>query len=341
MAAEDNSATMNLLILGGTKFLGRHLVDAAFARGHRVTLFNRGQTNPQAYPTVETILGDREGDLSALALRTWDAVVDTSGYAAATVRKSAQVLRGHIGQYAFISSISAYADAATLNFDESYPLATMPDEDAAKVAKNADVSEAIYGAQKVLCEREVTRVFGDRALNVRAGLLIGPYDATDRFTYWVRRIAQGGEVLVPDTFDQAWQVIDARDLAEWVLTMLERGEGGVFNVTGRRMAMGDILAACKQVSHSDARFVRVSEAFIEQEDIGGWQHLPLWLPPSAKEYAGFWACKIDKALAAGLSLRPISDTIRAILDWDAARVDGLKAGLSREREQELIAKWKP
>lgn len=331
---------MNLLILGGTRFLGRHFVEAALARGHVVALFNRGQTNPQAYPAVATILGDREEDLSALAACTWDVIVDTSGYAAATVRKSAQALRGNASAYAFISSISVYADAATLNYDESYRLATMPEEDAAKVIKNADVTEAIYGAQKALCEREVTAEFGDRALNVRAGLLIGPYDSTDRFTYWVRRIAQGGELLAPEALDQPWQLIDARNLAEWTLTMLERGQGGIFNVTGRQLAMGEILDTCRQVSQSDAQFVRVSEAFIAQENIGGWANLPLWLPPGDPEYAGFWACNIDKALAAGLSLRPISDTIRAILDWDALRDGGLKTGLSREREQELIAAWK-
>lgn len=332
---------MNILILGGTRFLGRHFVESALARGHAVTLFNRGQTNAELYPHIERIAGDRENesDLAPLSSRAWDAVVDTSGYAAATVRKSAQALRGHAGAYAFISSISVYADAAALNYDESYPLAAMP-ADAAEVTKNTDVGEAIYGAQKALCEQEVIAAFGESALNVRAGLLIGLYDGTDRFTYWVRRITQGGEVLAPDTFDQAWQLIDARDLAEWTLTMLERGVGGTFNVTGRQTAMGDILGACRQVSGSDAQFVRVSEAFIAQESIGGWQHLPLWLPPSEAEYAGFWACNIDKALSHGLSLRPISDTIRAILDWDATREGELKVGLSRARAQELIAQWK-
>jgi 2'-hydroxyisoflavone reductase len=331
---------MNVLILGGTKFLGRHFVEAALARGHTVTLFNRGKTNPGAFPNVETVIGDREGDLSTIASRSWDAVVDTSGYATATVRKSAEALCDRAGVYAFISSISAYADAASLDYDESYPLAAMPAEEAARIAKNEDVTETSYGPQKALCEQEVTRAFGNRALNVRAGLLIGPHDSTDRFTYWVGRTAQGGEILVPDTLDQPWQLIDARDLAGWTLTALERGLGGVFNVTGLQIAMGDILGTGIRVSGSDAEFVCVSEAFIAQEGIGEWANLPLWLPSSAKEFAGFWACKIEKALAAGLSLRPISDTIRDTLAWDATRIGPLKTGLSREREKELIEIWK-
>ena len=241
-----------ILVLGGTRFLGRHFVEAALVRGHAVTLFNRGQTAPTAFAQaqVETIIGDRELDLGALTERTWDAVFDTSAYAAATARKSAEALRGRVGAYAFISTISAYADSKTANYDEHYPLATMSDDDAAKITKNADVAANLqfYGPQKVSCEREITRVFGDRVLLIRAGLLIGPHDSSDRFTYWVRRVRQGGEMLVPDTLDQRWQLIDARDLAAWALTMIESEQGGVFNVTGEQIAMGDILDACQRAS---------------------------------------------------------------------------------------------
>jgi 2'-hydroxyisoflavone reductase len=334
---------MNLLILGGTRFLGRHFVEAALARGHAITLFNRGQTNADLYPQVERITGDRESEagLAALSTRTWDAVVDTSGYAAPTARKSAEALCSRVDFYAFISTVSAYADSKTVNFDESYPLATMSDEDAAKIDKNADVTGETYGPQKALCEREVTRAFGDRVLLVRAGLIVGPHDSTDRFTYWVRRTAEGGEMLVPDTPDQAWQLIDARDLAEWTLTMVEHRQGGAFNVTSRQMAMGDILDACKRIGGSDATFVAVNEPFIAEHSIGEWESLPLWLPSNSVDYAGFWACNIDKALASGLTLRPISDTIRATLAWDTARGrPELKMGLRRDREHELIAAWK-
>jgi 2'-hydroxyisoflavone reductase len=335
---------MKLLVLGGTRFLGRHFVDGALARGHTLTLFNRGRTNAQAFPDVETIIGDREADLSALEGRTWDAVFDTSAYAASTAHKSARALRGRVGLYAFVSTISAYADSKVANFDETYPLATMSEADAAAINTNEDVGKAqqFYGAQKVLCEREVVDVFGERALLIRTGLLVGPHDSTDRFTYWVRRVAEGGEMLIPNTPDQVWQLIDARDLCTWTLSMIERELGGVFNVTGEQIAMGNILDACKRESVSSAMFVPVSENFLVDEQVAGWEHLPLWLPSNQPDYAGFWACNIDKAKRAGLTLRPISDTIRDTLAWDATRdhTSDLKMGLKREREQELIAKWK-
>lgn len=331
-----------ILILGGTRFLGRHFVDAALARGHDLTLFNRGKTDADAYPNIERIAGDREnaGDLHQLSTRAWDAVVDTSAYAANTARLSAEVLRGRVGIYAFISTISVYADSKVANFDESYPLAAMSEDDAAKVAKNADVvaNLSYYGAQKVLCEREIERAFGDAALLVRAGLLIGPYDSTDRFTYWVRRVAEGGAVLVPDTPEQMWQLIDARDLAEWTLTMIERGQGGAYNVTGNPIRMDEILNTIRTINTSNAQFVPVSEQFLADENAANWEALPLWLPSSDPDIAGFWSCNVDKALGTGLTLRPISATIRDILAWDAGRGE-LRMGLKRDREAALLATY--
>jgi len=336
-------ACMDLLILGGTRFLGRAFVTTALAHGHTVTLFNRGRTDPHAFPQVETITGDREVDLSALSGRNWDAVIDTSAYAASTARRSAEALSDHADRYVFISTISVYADAKTPNFDESYPLAVMSEEDAAMITGNADVNakKQFYGPQKVLCERVVTHVFGEQALIVRAGLLIGPYDVTDRFGYWVRRVAEGGEMLVPDTPDQRWQLIDARDLAGWALAMLAKRRGGIFNVTGERLRMADILETCRRLSGSDVHAVRVSERFIADEQIGEWDNLPLWIPSDSVDYAGLWACNIDKALSSGLTLRPISDTIYDSLAWDAARDwPKLALGLTRAREQELMTTWK-
>ena len=200
---------MKLLILGGTKFLGRHAVDAALAAGHEVTTFTRGQTNPELHPEIEHLHGDRDGSLDALAGRTWDGVVDTSGYVPRIVRRSAELLRDSVARYVFVSSISAYGDFSAPITEET-PVAELEDPDTEEIMES-------YGALKAACERVVEGVYGDRSARVRAGLIVGPFDPTDRFTYWPRRIAAGGTVLAPGDPEAPVQFVDARDLAAWLV----------------------------------------------------------------------------------------------------------------------------
>jgi 2'-hydroxyisoflavone reductase len=331
---------MNVLIIGGTRFLGRHLVDAALARGHAVTLFNRGKTNADVFPAVEKLHGDRSIDLSALRGRSWDAVIDTCGYVPAHVAQSAAALAGSTGLYVFVSSISAYRDSDVAGIDEAYPLATMPAEDAANIISPTQITNENYGALKALCEGAVEQAMPGRALIIRPGLIAGPHDPTDRFTFWVRRIGRGGDVLIPDTLDQQWQLIDARDLAQWMIAMAERKQTGTFNATGpaQVMTFGNVIEACRR-SASPANFVNVSEQFIVDEGVAGWEHLPLWLPSTEREIAGFYKVDCRKAMDAGLTFRPIADTARDTWDWDCTRNGELAMGISRQRELELIAKW--
>lgn len=331
---------MNVLILGGTRFLGRHLVDAALARHHTVTLFHRGKTNADLFPDVEKLHGDRNIDLSALRGRRWDAVIDTCGYLPTQVALSAQTLTDSVGLYAFVSSISAYHDSDVAGIDESYPLATMPADEAAKITSPTQITNENYGALKALCEHAVEQAMPSHVLIIRPGLIVGPHDPTDRFTFWVRRIGRGGDVLMPNTPDQQWQVIDARDLAQWVIAMIERGQAGAYNATGPAQALtfGEVVEACQR-DGSPANIVKVSEKFIVDEGITGWEHLPLWLPSTEREIAGFYKVDCRKAMDAGLAFRPIAETVRDTWQWDSAREGELAMGMSRARELELIAKW--
>jgi len=326
---------MNLLILGGTVFLGRSLVDAAQARGHRVTLFNRGRSNPGVFPDLETIHGDRSSDLDKLHGRRWDAVIDTCGYVPRIVRASARALAGSAGSYTFISSLSVYADTS-IPADESSPVGKLEDETV------ETVDGGTYGPLKALCEQAVQAEFAGRALILRPGLIVGPYDPSDRFTYWPHRIAQGGEVLAPGRPERRIQFIDARDLAEWTIRMLENGKGGVFNADSPpgMHTLGGLLETCKRVANSDARLTWVSESFLHEEGVEMWSELPVWVPESDAEYAGFFEIAVNKALEQGLSFRPLADTVRDTLAWDAARPSEtkLRAGLSRAREAELLTK---
>jgi 2'-hydroxyisoflavone reductase len=331
---------MNVLILGGTRFLGRHLVHAALSRGHDVTLFNRGKTNTDLFPSVETLHGDRSVDLSALRGRRWDAVIDTCGYVPAHAHMSARALADSTDVYAFVSSVSAYRDSDVAGIDESYPLATLPADEVEKVTSQAQITGENYGALKALCEGAVEQAVPGRAFIIRPGLIVGPHDPTDRFTFWVRRIGRGGDVLVPDTLFQPWQVIDARDLAQWMIAMIEGRQTGVFNATGpaHGLTFGEVVEACRR-SESPANVVKARESFIVDEDAAGWEHLPLWLPSSEREIAGFYKMNCKKAMDAGLAFRPVTETVRDTWDWDRAREGELALGLSRERELELIAKW--
>lgn len=329
---------MKLLILGGTVFLGRALVETALQQGHQITLFNRGKTNPDLFPEVERIIGERNGDLSALQDRRWDAVIDTCGYVPRLVQHSAESLADRAGQYTFISSLSVYADPSQVGIDESAPVGTLDDPLVEEV--NGDT----YGPLKALCEQAAETAMPGRVLVLRPGLIVGPYDPTDRFTYWPHRIAQGGEVLAPGRPGRVVQFIDVRDLAEWTVRMIEAGKIGVYNADGPAapLAMGDLLASCKTESGSNAAFTWVSEAFLIEQEVGMWMEMPLWVPESHPEHAGFFAFDCRKAIAEGLAFRPLASTVRATLDWDASLPPdrALRAGITRECESELLAKWR-
>jgi 2'-hydroxyisoflavone reductase len=328
---------MNLLILGGTVFLGRHLVEAALARGHAVTLFNRGQHNPDLFPEVERLRGDRDGDLQALEGRRWDAVVDTCGYVPRVVRASAEMLAPNVDHYTFISSISVYADTSKPGIDEQAPVGTLDDP------TTEEVTGESYGPLKALCEQAAEVTMPGRVLNIRPGLIVGPHDPTDRFTYWVRRVAEGGEVLAPGDPDAPVQVIDARDLAGWTIRMIEQRQTGVFNATGpaERLRMADLLTTCRQVSRSDATFVWLDDAFLLEAGAGPWIEVPLWIPATDGQSDGLLDIDIAKARAAGLTFRDIADTVRDTLAWDRTRPADTerRAGLAPERERALLQAW--
>jgi 2'-hydroxyisoflavone reductase len=319
---------VRLLILGGTQFLGRHVVDTALERGHEVTLFNRGQTRPELYPTVERLRGDRDGGLDALRGRGFDAVVDTSGYVPRIVRETIDAL-GDIGHYTFVSSISVYASLATPPTEES-PVAKLTEE-------TEDRQEA-YGELKALCEETVRDRFPG-AFIPRPGLIVGPWDPTGRFTYWPGRFAEGGRVLVPAPPSAAAQVIDARDLAAWILRCAEGGTAGTFNAVDRPTTRKNLFETCRRVAGVDAELVWVDGDFLAEHEVGEWMELPLWLHDAG--YAGMLSVEPSAAFAAGLETRPLEETVRATLDWarsGAAPADP-PAGLAREKEQQVLDAW--
>ena len=346
---------MKLLILGGTRFVGRHLVTAALVRGHEITLFNRGKhggMHPSAALTnVETIYGDRNSDLAKLQGRRWDAVVDTCGYLPRTVRASAEILSPLVDRYVFISSLSVYADASIFGIDENAPVATLTSEQL-KTANEIDSSGQVsavtygkmYGGLKALCEQAAEEVLPNRVLIIRPGLIIGPYDYSDRFTYWVVRVARGGEVLAPGRPDRDLQLIDVRDLAEWTVRMIERKERGIYNANGlpNKFTMESVLEECKTVSESDASFTWVDDDFLVQEKVAGWTEVPLWMPEEdTLHLKGFMFINGDKAVAASLSFRPLNDTIKEIQTWRETNGlnEELKAGIDPDKEQKLLRKW--
>lgn len=335
---------MKLLILGGTVFLGRYLVESALTRGHEVTLFNRGQHNPDLFPEVEKLRGERDGDLAALRGRHWDAAIDTSGYVPRVVRASAELLASAVAHYTFISSISVYPHFRSLGLDESAALGTLEDSTV------EEVNGETYGPLKALCEQAVEQALPGRALVIRPGLIVGPHDASDRFTYWVRRVAQGGAVLAPAHPGWHTQLIDVRDLADWTVRMVQQKQVGVYNATGPEydLTIGQLLETCRAVSGSDARFTWVSEQFLLEQEVGPWIELPLWIPQSDPDMLGFSDVSCAKAIAAGLAFRGLAQTVRDTLEWDAGRLGQsdapaqtlqMRAGLSREREQALLQAW--
>lgn len=326
---------MRLLIIGGTVFLGRHLVEAARARGHTITLFNRGQHNPELFPMVEKLRGSRDGALGVLAGRQWDAVIDTCGYVPRLVEASARQLADQVDHYTFISTISVYPDYSQAGIDETAPVGTL----AAPTVE--EVTGETYGPLKALCEAAAEAAMPGRVLTIRPGLIVGPHDPTDRFTYWPVRVAQGGEVLAPGEPTQQVQFIDVRDLAEWTIKLIEAKQTGIYNATGpaQPLTMQHLLAGCKTVAASDADFTWVSEPFLLEQQVGAFVEMPLWVPA---EMAGLEQVNCQKAINAGLSFRALATTIRDTLAWHNTRTAAhqWRAGLTPERESTLLEAWK-
>jgi len=337
---------VRLLILGGTVFVGRYLIEAALAQGHEVTVFNRGRHDDGEYPEVEKLRGDRTGDLAALRGRSWDAVIDTSGFVPGVVRASAELLAGSVRHYTFISSVSVYTEPARV--DETSPVGTPTDEQVHEAEKievtgraTAATYGALYGPLKAACELAAEEAMPGRVLTVRPGLIVGPHDYSDRFTYWVHRVAEGGEVLAPGRPSRPVQFIDVRDLAAWVLRGIEANLTGVFNVKGPDyvLTMERLLEECRTVSGSDARFVWASERFLLESGVTPWSELPLWVPEENENHK---QVDFSKALAAGLTFRPLAETVRDTLAWDRTRPADTqwRAGLKREKEVELLRSWR-
>ena len=323
---------MRLLVLGGTKFLGRAAVEEALARGHEVTLFNRGETNAELFPEAEKLRGDRDGDLSALEGREWDAVVDPSGYVPRVVEASASLLAGSVGHYVFVSSGSVYAEPYAPGYDETAPTVELEDPASEEVLRD-------YGALKAACEDVVRETFPASFTNVRAGLIVGPHDGSGRFTYWPLRASLGGDVLTPAPSRQLTQFVDVRDLGAFMVSACERQLSGTFNASGEPIAMASVLEAC---GVSDP--VWVDEDFLLEQGVGPWMEMPLWIP---REESAFLQMSVAKAVTAGLSFRPVEETARDTLAWAQAAGAELvtetpygTAGLDPAREAELLAAWR-
>ena len=347
MATDAPARKLRILILGGTGFTGPHQVRYALARGHKVTLFNRGREADIWGGQVEELIGDRNtGDLKALEGRTWDVCIDNPTTLPFWVRDAGRVLAGKVGQYIFISTVSVYA-ANDKPADESAAVLAYAGKDPmAETAETLGASRGqLYGPLKAVSEQEAKRQFGEAVTVIRPGLIVGPGDETDRFTYWPVRLARGGEVLAPGDGSDPVQFIDARDLAEWTIRMAEQRAFGVFNATGpaRRLDVRELLAGVGAAVGSQAKLVWVPTKFLDAHDVSAWTDLPVWVPGQG-DTAGFARRDIRKALAAGLSFRPLATTARDTLAWfrqqPEARQAKLKAGLSPDREATLLAAWK-
>lgn len=329
---------LRILILGGTGFIGPHEVRYAQSRGHTVTLFNRGQTNPNLFPNVEKLRGDRNNDLTALEGREWDVVIDNAASIPRWVRQSAQLLKDSARQYLFVSTISVYADNSIVNMDESGPLATTEDETV------EEVTGQTYGPLKALSEQEARNAFGDRATIVRPGLIVGPGDPTDRFTYWPVRIDRGGDVLAPGNHSDPVQIIDVRDLTHWMIRTLEEGHTGTYNATGPAspLSIAETLYGIRAITPADVSFKWADAAFLEANEVRPWRDMPLWIPP-ANGMEGFSRVNCEKAIGAGLTFMPLADTARDTLQWYKTVENSreLRWGISAEKEREVLAAMTP
>jgi nucleoside-diphosphate-sugar epimerase len=334
---------LKILVLGGTKFIGVHIVERALAHGHTVTLFNRGKTNTDLFPQLEHLKGDRDAQLDALKGGHWDAVVDDSGYVPRHVKLSAELLAPNIKQYVFISSISVYASFAQPNSEDS-PLGKIADETTEKVDGGA------YGPLKALCEKAAETAMPGRVTVVRPGLIVGPWDPTDRFTYWPARAARGGDMLCPGTPKDRIQFIDSRDLAAFVIGLVEKSAVGIFNATSPpgKFNMGELVQASVSAANTQAKPtppphpIWVSADFLDKEKVAPWSDMPVWIPGKG-DFAAFADANVTKALAAGMTIRPVQSTVDDTLAWHLKRPEAertkLQAGLTPQREQELLKAW--
>ena len=345
---------MNLLILGGTGFLGPAIVEDAARRGWKVTLFNRGKTNPGRFKDLEQIHGDRDPakapgleplQQAVAAGRTWDAVIDTSAYVPRIARASAELLKPAVRQHVLVTTVNVYAEPLPRHADESAPLAESPP------AQEEKLSNENYGPLKAACERAVAAVYGDRATMLRPALIVGPGDPTDRFSYWPVRMRRGGRVLVPSSV-QPWKCetsfIDVRDLGTFACTCVEKGHGGAFNCAGPAgaLTMDGLVWGCRGAFGDQVELVPVDEAWLLQQGVQPWMGLPLWIPSSLADEATMGAIGRDRALQSGLTLRPLAETARDTAAWflkerpdfDFGSKPGAP-GLSRAREAELLKTW--
>jgi len=344
--ADSKPKPMRILILGGTGFTGPYQVRYALSRGHKVTTFNRGKTHPGELPNeVEQLVGDRNGKLDALKNRQWDVAIDNPTTLPAWVRDAAQVLKGNVERYVFISTISVYPDPLpAAGVDENSPLSKYDGPDAYKETLEAMRAGGFktYGPLKVLSEKEAEKWFPGKTLMIRPGLIVGPRDETDRFTYWPVRVDRGGEVLAPGNLEDPVQYIDARDLAEWTIRMVENRETGIFNATGpaKPIGVGGMLNGIKDAEKSNATFTFVPYDFLKQQKVEAWSDMPVW----AGDELGLSRTKIDRALSKGLTFRPLADTARDTLAWFKAlpqdRQSKMRAGITAEREREVLEAWK-
>jgi 2'-hydroxyisoflavone reductase len=340
---ETSVKPLRILILGGTGFTGPYQVRYALSRGHKVTTFNRGKTHPGELPSeVEQLIGDRNGKLDALKGRKWDVAIDNPTTLPAWVRDAAEILKENVERYVFISTISVYADTSK-GVDETAPLAKYDGPDPYKETLEAMKASGYktYGPLKALSEKEAEKWFPGKTLIIRPGLIVGPGDETDRFTYWPVRIDRGGEVLAPGKPSDPVQFIDARDLAEWTIRMAENRETGIYNATGpaKPLGIGEMLDQTKSALNSDAKFTWIPANFLEQQKVEAWSDMPVW----AGDELGLARTNISRALAKGLTFRPLTETARDTLAWFKSqpqdRQSKLRAGLTPDREAEVLAAW--
>lgn len=334
---------LNILILGGTRFIGVHMTELALARGHRVSFFNRGRTRTDLFPKLERINGDRNGQLDNLKNRQFDAVIDNSGYVPRHVKLSSELLLANVPRYVFVSSISVYPDFSVPR-DETSPVGKMADETVEKVDNDT------YGPLKALCEKAAIDVYGDKATILRPGLIVGPDDNTDRFTYWPARAARGGEMAAPGAPGDGIQVIDVRDLAAFTLRTIENQLGGTFNMVSppKTFTIGQLIsesvksasALVKPRPKSSVSWIPAD--FLEQQKIAPWSDMPVWTPAADTE-AAFALTSVRKALGAGMMVRPLATTVRDTLAWHLKRPEAerskLRAGIDADREQALLKAW--
>src|SRR6266404_8849318 len=343
LIAEKSVKPLRILILGGTGFTGPYQVRYALSHGHKVTTFNRGKTHPGELPNeVEQLFGDRNGQLDALKGRKWDVAIDNPTTLPAWVRGAAEILKGNVERYVFTSTISVYADTSK-GVDETAPLAKYEGADQYKETLEAMKASGYktYGPLKALSEQEAERWFPGKTLIVRPGLIVGPRDETDRFTYWPVRVDRGGEVLAPGNKEDPVQFIDGRDLAEWTIRMVENRETGIYNATGpaKPLGVGKMLDGIKVGLNSSATFTWLPPDFLKQQKVEAWSDMPVW----TGEESGMARTNISRALSKELTFRPLAETARDTLAWLKSqpqdRQSKLRAGLTPEREAEVLAAW--